>query len=105
MTRQEYLENEVAKYRGYIILFTFAYIAALIISIFLVGYFIIFWWTNDNFSILQVLKHTIGRFWYLYMYTICMEFIHESKMRDVVFIYKSFEKQLTNELENAENKE
>ena len=98
MTRKEYLEKEIAKYRRYIMLFTLGYIAALIISIFLVGYYIVFWWTNDNLSMLQVLKHTISKFWYLYMYTICMEFIRSSKMHDVVWVYRSFERQLTEEI-------
>ena len=95
MTRKEYLEKEIAKCRGCIILFTLGYIAALIISIFLVGYFIVFWWTNDSLSILQVLKYTISKFWYLYMYTICMEFIRSFKMHNVVCAYRSFKRQLT----------
>ncbi len=103
MTRKEYLEKEIAKCRGYIILFTLGYIAALMISIFLVAYYIIFWWTNDSLSVLQVLKYTISKFWYLYVYTICMEFIRNSKMRDVVCVYRSFERQLT-EVEDGECK-
>jgi hypothetical protein len=102
MTRKEYLEKEIAKYRGYIILFTLGYIAAIIISIFLVGYFIVFWWTNDSLSVLQVLKKIICKFWYLYMYTIFIEFIRSSKMRDVVCVYRSFKRQLT-EVEDGDD--
>ena len=102
MTRKEYLEKEIAKCRGYIILFALGYIVASIFSIFLVAYFIIFWWMNDSLSVLQVLKHTISKFWYLYVYTICMEFIRNSKMRDVVCVYRSFERQLT-EVEDGNN--
>ncbi len=100
MTRKEYLENEIIKYRGYILLFSIGYIISVIVSLFLTGYVVVFWWVNDNFSLMQVMKLSISKFWYLYIYIICLEFIRQFKMKSIVNIYKSFNKQLS-EVENG----
>lgn len=95
MTRKEYLENEIIKYRGYILLFTIGHIISVIIYLLLTGYVIVFWWVHDDFSLMQVLKLSISKFWYLYIYIICLEFIRQFKMKTIVNIYKSFNKQLS----------
>lgn len=97
MTRLEYLKKEVAKYCFLSSLTTILYIIDFIVILFLTIHTTIYWVTHDNLTNMQLLKYSLSKFWYLYIYIILFVFL-QGTFNSISHLYKSFKKQLEDEV-------
>lgn len=96
MTRIEYLKKEVKKYGLLNSLYTIGLLAQIVIVIFLIIHMVVYWFLHDYFTSLQVLKYSLSRFWFLYVYLIIFT-LSKGTFESYSVMYRDFKKQLDEE--------